>query len=380
MTDQPGADAKKTARQQRKCSRQNVAASEPSPHFTDAPNGLLGMAADIASLFGSFEIMAGDPANFSLRQNVIRHAQGIAAQFKQASARLQGVEYGLNTSIQKDVVRANYHLHDIAAFNEQIVDTLAVGGDADAWCDQRAKCLDALSCCANLTVTPQPDGGLNVSIGGITMVAGGTKPDCLATYPDTRGNLCLQAQNSGARLKLICGSIARKIEARDGRLAELQKGLNSLAAQLIARVNANYNAGCGTVDEPCNAFFHGKDASDIGVNSALAGNPAQLQTGVATEETGSRMVALALARLGAGKMFNREQKNGKERNGIQANPELEEALAMINDSFNAGNEASQQQALDSTLDGETASFMRYQQACASSAKVFNTLDEMAPMH
>lgn len=373
MTDKPGSKAKKTVRERRACRRQNSKASHEQVHFSDAPNGLLGMAADLANLFGSFEILAGDPSNFSLRQSVIRNAQNIARQFRQAHARLNGVEYGLNTSIQRDVVRANYHLHDIAAFNDQIVDTIAVGGDAAAWCDQRAKCLDALSCCVNLTVTPQPDGSLNVGIGGITMVAGREKPDCLATYPDARGNLRIQSQNTGTQLKLICGSIARKIEARDGRLAELQSGLHALATQLIGHVNSIYNAGYGTGD----GFFVGKDAADIGLNATLAGNPAQLQTAGGTAENGSRMVAQALARLGVGKFFNQPESSPKNP-AVPA--ELEDALSIVNDTFNVSRETSQREALDSTLDGETASFMRYQQACASSAKMISTLEKMAPMN
>jgi hypothetical protein len=53
-----------------KRSQKNRSRIKPAPgaqvHFSDAPNGLLGMAADLSNLLRSFEILAGDPANAAL--------------------------------------------------------------------------------------------------------------------------------------------------------------------------------------------------------------------------------------------------------------------------------------------------------------------------
>ncbi len=363
---------------QKECARQNAGASREKTHFSEAPNGLLGMAADLSNLFSSLEILAGDSANLTLRRSVVRGAQGIAGQFNQASARLKGVEYGLNTSIQKDVVRSNYHLHDIASFNEQIVDTLAAGGTAEPWTSQRARCLDALACCVEFKATDEPDGSIAISIGGVTMVAGGQAPDCLATYPDPRGNLSLQAQNAVAPLQPASGTIAKKIAVRDGRLADLQTGLDSLASQLIARINSIYRTGCDINGATGRDFFTGCNAGDIRVNSTIVNDPSQLQTGGAAEESGTRMVALALAKLGSRQYLDLDH-DSFQQSHTHGMSELEAALAVVNDSFNTGRRGSQQEALDAALDGETAGFMRYQQACASSARVITTLEQMTPM-
>ncbi len=209
--------------------------------FSAAPNGLKGLDADLSNLFSSFETLYSDPANLRLRRGIVRCAQDIAAKFNRASSRLNCLRNDLNASIQKDVVRANQNLNDIAGLNQQILEARASGGRAGALAEQREQCLETLSGCVNIIATPRADGGVNVSIGGVAMVCGAKTPDSLATYPDKNENLRLQAQNAGTRLKPAGGSIAGKITARDGGLANLQSGLNNLASQLITRFNSIYS-------------------------------------------------------------------------------------------------------------------------------------------
>ncbi len=211
--------------------------------FSAAPNGLNGLDADLSNLFSSFETLYRDPANLPLRRGIVRSAQDVAAKFNRASSRLKGLRNDLNGSIQKDVVRANQNLNDIAVLNQQIIEARASGGRAGTLAEQREQWLETLSGCVNIIATPRADGGVNVSIGGIAMVCGAKTPDSLATYPDENENLRLQAQNAGTRLKPAGGSIGGKITARDGGLAGLQSGLNHLAWQLITRFNSIYRSG-----------------------------------------------------------------------------------------------------------------------------------------
>jgi flagellar hook-associated protein FlgK len=309
---------------------------------------------------------------------VTRGAEKIAQQFNHAASRLKGVEYGLNTSIQKDVVRANYHLHDIACFNKQIMETIAAGDSPDIWVSQRGRCLDALACCANFIATDTARGSVEVSIGGIVMVAGGENPDCLATFPDARGNLHLQAQNAGERLILNGGTIARKISVRDTQLAELQNGLHGLAGQLIFRVNSIYQARAGVNGSTAHEFFLGTNASDIAVNPVALGKDAVATPAPPAEEVNGRMVALALAKLGSREYLGLGHQTFRQ-NHAHGMSELEAALAVVQDSFNTGRPVSQTQALTAALDGETAGFMHYQQACDSTARMINALEKMSPM-
>ena len=95
--------------------------------FSAAPNGLTGLDADLSNLFSSFETLYRDPDNFPLRRGIVRSAQDVAAKFNRASSRLNCLRNDLNASIQKDVVRANQNLNDIAGLNQQIIEARASG-------------------------------------------------------------------------------------------------------------------------------------------------------------------------------------------------------------------------------------------------------------
>lgn len=214
--------------------------------FSAAPNGLDGLTADLSDLFRPFEILSSDPANLPLRRSVVQSALDVAAQLNRAAFRLNALKSGLNDSIQKDVVQANRDLNDVASLNQQIKEAQASIGRVAILADQRGQYLERLSGCVNIMARPQADGSVDVSVVGVTMVAGSETPDSLATYPDKDENLQMQAQNAGKRLKLAGGSIAGKITARNGVLAGLQCGLDKLASQLIARFNSIYSSGVGS--------------------------------------------------------------------------------------------------------------------------------------
>lgn len=339
------------------------------------PNGLKGLAAELSGLFESFQSLAKDPSNVPLRQSVVRGARDVAAQFNRAASRLQSVKWDLDASIQKDVIQANRALAEIARLNERIFETRAAGKPAGSVLTRREHCLETLSAYASITATPKSDGSIMVRIGGVIMVFGAEVADNLATYPDKHGHLRLQAQDSGRRLKLKGGSIAGKIAVRDGALAGLQHGLDTLAAQLIARVNATYNSGVALNGGAVRDFFTGADASDISVNNAIAGDPARLRVERAAQN---------LARLGQSNVSGLGHQTFGQR-FAQTVSEFDTALTNINDDL-TGSRAMKQMlanerlaARGASLEAEMANLTQYEEACAGSAKVIAVLDKMLSM-
>jgi flagellar hook-associated protein 1 FlgK len=339
--------------------------------FSIAPNGLDGLDADLSNLFSSFETLYRDPANLPLRRGVVRSAQDIAAKFNRASSRLNCLRNDLNASIQKDVVRANQNLNDIAGLNQQIMEAWALGGRAGTLIQQRKQCLETLSGCVNIIAMPRIDGGVNVSIGGVAMVIGAKTPDSLATYPDKNDNLRIQAQNAGTRLKPAGGSIAGKIAARDGGLAGLQSGLNHLALQLITRFNSIYSSGCDLNGGTGRDFFTGTGASNIGVNSTVANDPSQLQAGGAAGANGNHAAAPALETIG--------------QSYVQTVSNLGRTLSKVSDDLSSSQAVTQmlanerESARGVSIGGELTDLQRYQQACAASAQMHATLNKMPPV-
>ncbi len=80
----------------------------------------------------------------------------------------------------------------------------------------------------------------------------------------------IKAQNAGTPLTLSSGSLEGNITARDGALSSLQTSVNTLASQLITKVNSIYSSGYDLNGNTGASFFTGNDASDIAVATLLA--------------------------------------------------------------------------------------------------------------
>jgi flagellar hook-associated protein 1 FlgK len=229
--------------------------------------------------------------------------------------------------------------------------------------------LEGLSCFVNIVVTRRADGGVNVSIGGVAMVSGAKTPDNLATFPDKNENLRIQAQNTGKRLKLTGGSIAGKITARDGGLADLQSGLDKLASQMIARFNSIYSSGCDSNGRTGRDFFTGTDASDIAVNSIFFNDPLLLQADGAAGANGNNTAAPALETSGY----------------AQTVSNLGSTLSKVGEDLGNSHAVTQMLANEREsghgvlIGEESTDLRRYEQACTASTKMHSKLNKMPPM-
>jgi flagellar hook-associated protein 1 len=344
----------------------------------DSPNGL---AADLSDLFASFQTLSTDPSNLSSRQTAVQSAQQVAAQFNQVSAQLTTVQGDLNSSVQSDVTSANQDLATIANLNQQIVQAQAAGGSADQLVDQREQTLENLAGLANFSTTAQANGAVNVSIGGVTMVSGVSVADTLQTYDSGNGQLLVQDQNGGQPITLTGGSIEGEITARDGALASLQSGLNTLASQLITNVNSIYSGGYDLNGNTGQDLFTGTDASNIGVNSNVVTDPTQFQAAGTPGAAGDNSVALALAQLGTQSIAGLNNQTFSA-NYAQNVSDLGNAISTVNDNLNTSQGVSQMLTNERasvggvSLDTEMTNLIQYQKSYEASAELITTLNEM----
>jgi flagellar hook-associated protein 1 len=352
--------------------------SSSSSTTPDSPNGL---AADLSNLFDSFQSLSTDPSDLSLRQSAVQSAQEVSAQFNQVSTQLSTVQANLNTSVQNDVASTNQDLSSIASLNAQIVAAQAGGGSADQLVDEREQTLENLAGVANYSTTAEANGAVNVSLGGVTMVSGGDVTDQLQTYTDRNGNLQVQAQNAGTPITLTGGSIEGEITARDGALASLQSGLNTLASQLITQVNTVYSAGYDLNGNTGQDLFTGSGASDIGVSSNVANDPTQFQAAGVAGAAGDNTVALALAQLGNQNIagLSNQTFSGSYAQTVS---DLGSAISSVNEQLGNSQAVSQmltsERSSDSgvSTDTEMTNLIQYQKAYEASAELVTTLNEM----
>ena len=334
-----------------------------------------------ASMFAAFQGLTTDPSNLSLRTTATNAAQTVATQFTTVSGQLTNIQNGLNTSIKNDVATANQDLTTIASLNQQIVEAQNSGGSAVQLVDQREQTLESLAGVANFTTSAQANGAVNVSIGGITMVSGINVTDGLQAYDPGTGNLMVEDTNSSAPITLTGGSIAGEITARDGALASLQSGLNTLASQLITNVNSIYSTGYDLNGNTGQDFFTGTDASNIAVNSTVLSDPSSFQASSEAGDAGNDSIALSLAKLGNQAIAGLGNQTFSS-NYAQTVSDLGTSISTVNDNLSASQAVSQmlttQRANTSgvSLDGEMTNLIEYQKAYEASAELITTVNEM----
>lgn len=348
---------------------------------SDTPDSANGLAADLSSMFAAFQSLTTDPSNLSLRTTATNAAQTVATQFTTVSAQLTNIQKGLNTSIQNDVATANQDLTTIASLNQQIVEAQNSGGSAVQLVDQREQTLESLAGVANFTTSAQANGAVNVSIGGITMVSGVNVTDGLQAYDPGTGNLMVEDTNSSTPITLTGGSIAGEITARDGALASLQSGLNTLASQLITNVNSIYSTGYDLNGNTGQDLFTGTDASNIGVNSTVLSDPSSFQASSAAGDAGNDSIALSLAKLGNQAIAGLGNQTFSS-NYAQTVSDLGTSISNVNGDLSASQAVSQMLTTQRTntsgvsLDGEMTNLIEYQKAYEASAELITTVNEM----
>jgi flagellar hook-associated protein 1 len=256
-----------------------------------------GLASDLSGLFNSFQDLSTTPSSLISRQAVIAQAQQLTAQFNGLDQRLTSINGQLNQSVQTDVASANQLLSDIAGLNHQIVGAEAGTGAANDLRDLRQQKIETLSQLANVHSSADASGNTNISLGGQLLVSGGSVQDTLQTYDGGGGQLLVRTATAGTPVTLTGSSIAGTIDARDGALAALRNGVNTLASQLITQVNTAYRAGYDLNGNTGADFFTGTNAANIGVNAALANDPSAFQASGVAGATGNNQVVLALAQM-----------------------------------------------------------------------------------
>jgi flagellar hook-associated protein 1 FlgK len=245
----------------------------------------------------------------------------------------------------------------------------------------RQQKIEQLSNLVNIQTTAQTNGGVDISISGVTMVSGTQVKDTLQTYDAGGGQILLRGASSGTPLTLSSGSIQGTIDARDGAMKDLSDNLAVLASQLVTEVNNIHQTGYGLNGSTGAAFFVGTNAATIQVNAALVGDPALLQAAGVPGAAGDNKVALALAQLANKKIAGLSNQTLSDQFGTTV-ASLGQAISSTSSNISDQQLVSKmlQQQRDSvsgvSLDEEMTDMMKYQKAYEASAHLITTLDQM----
>ncbi|MEW6156414.1 MAG: flagellar hook-associated protein FlgK [Verrucomicrobiota bacterium] len=355
------------------------------PEGSAAANGIggqQGIAEGLQDLFNAFQGLSTNPTSLSERQVLLQKAATLATKFNQTGERLTELNASLNASVQEETAKANELLSAIARLNDQIANSeLRSGGMANDLRDLRQEKVEELSRLVKFELANDPSGAIDLSVGGVTLVEGGSLVDSIEAYDAGGGRFLIRAKSAGTELTVAGGSISGTIAARDGALAVLKSDLDNLAGLLIREVNQVHTAGFSLTGSTGADFFSGTDATSLRVSAALQGNPALIQASGTKDAVGDNQIALALAQL--------SEKKHATLNGQTFHQDYARTVSALGSALaQANNELSDQNAVERmlksqrdsvsgvSLDEEMTLLVKYQQAFEASARLITTVNEL----
>ncbi len=342
-----------------------------------------GLTAQLDQFFAGWADLAASPTDTTARTTLLNQAAALTDAFNTRSGQIKQLRSDQNTAISAQVDLINSTASQVAALNQEIVRVTALGQQPNDLMDQRSRLLDTLAGAAGAVSIPQQNGSAIVSIGGHVLVgAGGSFP--LQTSPDPAKPGMIQVTwKDNQVLDAPSGAIHGLFYARDQVIPAQLNGLNQLASQVAASVNARHRSGFAPNGANNLDFFDstslavGDEAATLKLNPTL--KAADIATASLAGQPGSSDVASGIAGLNTQPLMGGVTLNDFINNQVTS---LATDLQRANTNSSRNNLI--QQTLTNqrsseygvSLDEEAANLTKYQRAYEAAARLMTTYDSL----
>lgn len=376
----------------------------------DDPKGLSGrLAAFEAALISA----ASDPASETRLETVVSRLQDVATTLNANNRTIQTMRQDADAAIAADVNALNTGLERVAALNRDILRVESTGQDASALRDARQRAVDQIAEIVPVREITRENGTIGLmTTNGVQLldlrpVEIGFTPTPTITADMTLGSGALSGLTlNGVPLdpatgvgRLTGGTLGAAFTMRDETLVAMQAELDTVAADLVARLQDATNDPSiapgapglltdlgGPLDLPDLPGLAGRvRVNDLIVPAAggdvtalrdglyaaaplAVGDPTQLNRWAASLQTARADVPGAEARSAAGRIAAFTAGVGATR------LEAEETLSFAAARWDTLREAELAMGVDSDVEMQT--LLRVEQAYAANARVIETVDFM----
>ncbi|WP_028046261.1 flagellar hook-associated protein FlgK [Cellulomonas sp. URHE0023] len=364
--------------------------------------GADGLANQLSTMWGAFADVANSPDKNSARAVLLNQAGAvtdrIATLYSAASTQW---DQARNTTVSL-VDQVNTTAASVADLNGRILEITNSGGTAAELMDQRDLLVTQLSATVGASVVVQPNGQMDVLVGGNALVSG-TRTHGLAVagakvFSEATGD----ATTPGTGVKVVWAEHPERSAALDGGrvagllsvlaapdstgtggiLTEAAARYDELATTLASQVNALHSSAQtlptppATVGSPGGDFFTftaGRPAA-LGIKVAIT-DPADIAVaaaggGALDGSIGSRLADLANATSGPNAQWNKSVVEIGSRTASAA------SRAAVAESSRSTAEAGQLSQASVDVDEETVNMLAYQRAYEGAARVLTAIDAM----
>jgi len=348
-----------------------------------AEPGVTGVSDALQTFWAGWEEVGNDPTSAATRNVLLEDAAAVTQRISAGYAAVTTQWSQTRTELGAAVTDVNAGAAMVAGLNDSIRSALVSGGSANELIDQRNVLVTGLSALVGASGVERADGTLDVLVDGNALVRGNTAhPIAVNAASTTMGSSVTltwagTATALGATSGSIVGMVAALAPAGDGGiLAKAAASYDSLANNLISKVNVLHAAASTTAGSAGGTFFTSTGASAAatlkvaitsGANIAV-GNPA-----LGPSNDGSR--AAGFAALGTDPAGPDAQWTAWVADlGVTARSATQRAT--ITESTRSTAETLQLSSASVDVDEEAANMLTYQRAYQGSARVLTAIDEM----
>ncbi|MEO8538508.1 MAG: flagellar hook-associated protein FlgK [bacterium] len=257
-----------------------------------------GLSSLLSKFWASWHDVVNEPESSPARTELVHATTTFTTRIQAAHEELNQQRLNLNQTVAGIGEQINAKASELAQLNLQIQQVELNGDMANDLRDRRDLILDDLSKLGNISYSEDDSGSMAVSLGAHELVFG-TSARHVNTVPDPSdpGMVKLQFAIDNDDVNVSSGQLRGVLDARDVAFPDLIGKLDTLASGLINSVNSLHQAGFGLDNVTGLSFFTGTDASNIAINSVLAGSPQSIATSTGANQPGNPANGLAIANL-----------------------------------------------------------------------------------
>jgi len=343
--------------------------------------------AALAQFYNTYGALSQNPTSTTARQQVISQGQTLSTAFNNLSTSFQSAQRDADNQLRDAIGQVNALAKQVAELNTGIA---SVGVDnAQTLLDQQQQALSALSKLADISVTQNSDGTVDLSIGnGSALVVGQNVYDLSAVSAGPQGFAQVMSEGSSTVPNDVTsfvtgGQIGGLIQVRDTLVPQYQTQLDNLAYGVVTDVNNLTQSGFDN-NGAAGVNFFGQPAGPTGaahamaVNAAVAANTS-LVVASATTAPGNNDIARAIAALQDGPI------SGTSTSPVDAWGNL---VYQVGSDAQTANQvqASHDQVIQQlqnlrsqitgvSIDEEAANLLKFQRSYEANAKFFQVTDQ-----
>nr|BFE65588.1 flagellar hook-associated protein FlgK [Dactylosporangium thailandense] len=343
-----------------------------------------GLQAQLADYWSAWSDVANRPGDTSARTQLLSRANTVAATMGTTRQNLDNLFGATREALDADVAVVNQTSAGIADLNDRIALAKTANMPTNELSDQRDQLVLKLSELTGATGRLNDNGTVDVSLGGNLLVQGDTVRNLQAVGSTTVDGIAVNPvqvvyADNNTSAGITTGKMASGLEALTSTIPNTVAGLDSVAATLIQKVNAQHAQGYDISTtppsstpnpQPGGAFFTGSSAKDIRVAITDPTKIAASSTATTSYQGDNANALAAIAQDPQGP--DTQYRNFVVDVGIQAqtiNRRAQAQQVIADDATSA-----EQAESGVSLDEEMTNLLQFQRAYEAAAKVISVVD------